>query len=103
MRPPTLRRDMFNKPRSEEEGLQKAIDELLIEMELHSATSDEYANMADQLSKLYSLKEIDSKKRVSPDTLAMIAANIAGIVLIVGHERAHVVTSKAVSFIWKLR
>ena len=103
MRPPTLRRDMFNKPRSEEEGLQKAIDELLIEMELHSATSDEYANMADQLSKLYSLKEFDSKRRVSPDTLAVVIGNIIGIGMIVGHERAHVVTSKALNFIMKLR
>ena len=92
-----------NKPKNEDSGLQKTIDALFVELSFRSGDEDEYAKVVDQLSKLYSLKEIDSKKRVSPDTLAMIAANIAGIVLIVGHERAHVVTSKAVSFIWKLR
>jgi hypothetical protein len=33
----------------------------------------------------------------------MIAANLAGIALIVGHERMNVVTSKAIGFVLKLR
>lgn len=95
---------MFNlKPQNENSGLQEAIDEILREMARYSSSSDEYAKMADQLSKLYSLKEIDSKRRVSPDTLALVIANLTGIILIVGHERMNVVTSKALSFVMKLR
>lgn len=87
----------------ESSGLEKAIDTVFSEMSGHSTDSPEYAKMVEQLSKLYSLKEIDSPKRVSPDTLAIVAGNLLGIVLIVGHERAHVVTSKALTFLLKLR
>jgi len=91
------------KPRDEESGLKKAIDEVIREMARRSSDSDEYAKMVDQLSKLYSLKEIDSPGRVSPDTLAIVIGNLIGIILIVGHERTNVVTSKALSFVMKLR
>lgn len=37
--------------------------------------------------------------RVSPDTVAMIAANLAGIVMILTHERTHVIASKALGFL----
>ncbi len=90
-------------PPVEESELDKAINEVIREMAMRSSDSEEYAKMVDQLTKLYSLKEIDSKKRVSPDTLAIVIGNLAGIILVVGHERAHVVTSKALNFIMKLR
>jgi hypothetical protein len=91
------------KSRDEDTALDKAIEDLFEEMSMRSGDSEEYAKLNDQLSKLYSLKEIDSKKRVSPDTLAMVLGNLLGIVLIVGHERMNVVTSKALNFVMKLR
>lgn len=95
---------MFNpEPPDESSGLEKAIDSVLVEMAELESSADEYAKMVDQLVKLYSLKEVDSKKRISPDTLATVAANLIGIILIVGHERVHVVTSKALNFVMKLR
>lgn len=48
-------------------------------------------------------KEIEDYRRVKPDTLALIAANIAGIIAIISHERINVVTSKALGFISKLK
>ena len=59
----------------------------------------EYASTVDQLTKLYALKETPS--RLSPDTLATIAANLFGIAMIVGYERANVMTSKAIGFLGK--
>lgn len=91
------------KTQNEDSGLEKAIAEVFREMAQHSGDSEEYAKLADQLTKLYSLKEIDSKRRISPDTLTLVAGNLFGIILIVGHERAHVVTSKALNFVMKLR
>jgi len=91
------------KSRDEDSALNKALDELFEEMSNYSGDSDEYAKRVDQVSKLYSLKEIDSKKRVSPDTMAIVLGNLLGIVLIVGHERMNVVTSKALNFVMKLR
>lgn len=68
-----------------------------------SADSEEYARMATNLDRLYKMREQDAPRRVSPDVLATVTANLAGIALIVGHERAHVLTSKALGLLPKLR
>jgi hypothetical protein len=95
---------MFNfKPSDEKSGLEKEIDVLLLSMRHIDKDSEQYAKMVDQLNVLYKLKEVDIPKRVSPDTLAIVAGNLLGIILIVGHEKAHVVTSKALNFVLKLR
>lgn len=96
---------MFNRSKQTPEptGLEKAITDVHRQMIALSADDDEYAKMADNLTKLYKLREHDAPRRISPDTLATITANLAGIALIVGHERAHVVTSKALGFVLKLR
>jgi hypothetical protein len=49
------------------------------------------------------LKEFDRRWKVSPDTAALVLGNLIGILVIVGHERAHVVTSKALNFVMKAR
>lgn len=92
-----------SKPPVVNSKLDEAIDDVLTQMTTISSDTDEYAAMVDQLSKLYSLKENEIPKRISPDTLATIAANLLGIIVIVGHERAHVLTSKAINFVMKLR
>ncbi|HET9785578.1 MAG TPA: hypothetical protein VFP47_00505 [Pyrinomonadaceae bacterium] len=94
---------MFITRKSEDQGLQKVIDAHLDSMVDEDPGSVEYARKVEQLTKLYSLKEKTSERRVSPDTLAIVAGNLAGILLIVGHEKAHVVTSKALGFILKAR
>lgn len=88
---------------NEDENLQKVIDDLLLEMQSMNKLSDEYDLCIKHLTKLYALKEDKSKRRVSADTMAVVLGNLAGIVLIVGHERAHVVTSKALNFVMKAR
>lgn len=47
--------------------------------------------------------ETEVRKRVSPETWAIIGSNIAAVLLIIGHERLNVVTSKALSFVSKLK
>jgi len=56
-----------------------------------------------ELERQIKLKELENFAKPKPDTLALIAANIVGIVLIIGHERANVITSKALGFVSKLR
>ena len=95
---------MFAKrTQTEKSGLEKAIDELHVELNSVMGDSEQYSKIADQLVKLYKLREFDAPKRVSPDTLVIVAGNLLGIAMIVGHERAHVVTSKALSFVMKLK
>jgi hypothetical protein len=94
---------MLIKRKNEDQGLQNVIDQHLASMINADTGSTEYQRQVDQLTKLYSLKEKPSDKRVSPDTLVTVAGNLAGILMIVGHEKAHVVTSKALGFILKAR
>lgn len=62
-------------------------------------TDDDYPTLVDQLSKLYELRH---KSRISKETLATIAANLTGIIVILSHERAHVIASKAFSLVKKI-
>lgn len=41
--------------------------------------------------------------KISPDTTALVVANLAGILLILNHERLDIISSKALSFISKVR
>jgi hypothetical protein len=94
---------MFKKAPNTDPDLNVPINNVLTQMANFSAEDEEYAKMVDQLSKLYKLKELDKPQRVSADTWALIGGNLLGIMLIVGHERAHVVTSKALTFVGKLK
>ena len=94
---------MFIKRSTEKSGLEVAIDRLHDDMLAEDPHTEKWAAMADNLTKLYKLREHDAPRRVSPDTLALVAGNLLGIMMIVGHERAHVVTSKAESFVMKLK
>jgi hypothetical protein len=65
-------------------------------------SSDEYAKVATQLSKLYALKENPSSRRVPPEVWVTAGANLLGVLVIVGYERTNVITSKALQYV-KLR
>ena len=92
------------KPRtpSEPTALEETIEDLLKHMRAVEEDSEQYSKMADQLVKIYALKQQDTAPTVSPDVLATVLGNLLGIILIVGHERAHIVTSKALLFVQKL-
>lgn len=83
--------------------LDDAIARLHEELATHSVDTAEYAHILTNLDRLYKIKNDTRSDRVKPDTIALIAGNLAGICLIVGHERANVVTSKALSFVSKLK
>lgn len=92
---------MFQK--REPSGLDNAMNEIYSEMKGFTADTDEYCKMTDQLIKLHSMKMLEHQHRISPDTLATIGANVIGIALILHYERIHVVTSRALNFVMKLR
>lgn len=94
---------MFTNRNAEDIKLQAAIDRIYANMADDTPYTESYSVMADQLIKLYSLKEDNSKSRFSSDALLAVIGNILGIGIIVGHERAHVVTSKALAFVRQAR
>lgn len=61
--------------------------------------SDSYEKSMRHLSELRLLKEEDKSKTVSKDTLAVVLANLTGIVLVINHEHVHVITSKAIQML----
>lgn len=48
-------------------------------------------------------KDVETYGKLKLETLAPIAGSLGGILLILGFERAHVVTSKALGFVMKSR
>lgn len=92
---------MFKK--TKDEALEHEIACVYSAMKQTNRSSDEYKAMVNQLSSLYAIKNESSKTRVSKDTLAIVAGNLAGIMLIVGAEKTGVVTSKALTFLLKTR
>lgn len=89
----------------EKSGIDIAIEDVLSEMKGFTADQDEYATMVDQLTKLHALKmcEKPAPMRVSPDALVVTVGNLLGVAMILQYERFHVVTSKAMLFVTKLR
>lgn len=81
--------------------LDDVIDDVYSNLIGFTPDQEEYQLILDRLSKLHELKNAQRSKRVSPDTMAVVIGNLLGIGLIVGHERAHVVTSKALGFVMK--
>ena len=90
---------MFNKSKSD---LDVAIDEATLRV-LKSDDEDERKVHLTTLERLHELKNASRSKPLSLDTAVMAGANLLGIGIIVGHERAHVIGSKALSLIMKMR
>lgn len=93
---------MFPAPK-EKTRLDIEIDQLVLALGDHEATSVEYAKIVEQLNRLMKIRQENRPARVSPDTWAMIGANILGIAMITWFERGNVVTSKALGFIGRVR
>ena len=88
---------------AEKINLQDLIDDLAAQMHGKDGYDSEYAAMVTQMDTLYKLKEVDSKSKVSRDTWVAVAGNLAVTLIIVGYEQKHVITSKALSLLSKLR
>lgn len=77
--------------------IDRAYDELM-----EVGLSDESWHTAHR--KLNALLELrDSPQKISPDTLALIGANLVGILIIITHEHVNVITTKAFSQLLRLR
>jgi hypothetical protein len=89
--------------RRRESILDKPIERVLSDMDTYGPDSKEYSELIEHLDKLTKMKAEDRRNRVSPDTMAMIAGNLLGIVIIVAYEQKHVMTSKGLGFVLKAR
>jgi hypothetical protein len=81
--------------------LEEAIDKAMQSLDSYGASSEEYAQILDQVAKLHKIKLDEQPDRVSMDTLAVISANLLGIMLIIRHEHVNVITSRAMNLVIK--
>lgn len=85
--------------------LETAITRLISQMQSHDGETDEYSAMAGNLKTLMEARQIESavddRNEISVETIATVAANLVGILMILHYERANIVTSKALSFVIK--
>lgn len=95
---------MFLKKTKDPTPLDIAIQDVFNTLRGLDEAEEEYAQAVDQLVKLMKLKkEIEPSWQPSPDALLAAIANVAGILLILNHERFHVIATKAIGFVSKLR
>lgn len=97
---------MLKLTRKDEErtAIQKEIDNVIESMSSLDPTCELYKKQIEVLESLIELdKKQNPKKKISPDTIAVIAGNLLGIGLILVFEEKHVITSKALGFVLKGR
>lgn len=91
---------MFKK---REDPIETAYDEQLLHLlELarkEEGYTDDYKSIISQATKL---KELRTTDKISRETWAMIGANLAGIAIILTHERTHIIASKAFGLLKKI-
>lgn len=89
--------------KKEKTMLEKEIEAVLLDMKDMDINSDEYEVALNHLTILHEIKSKEKKWNVSPDTMAIVAGNLLGIILILKHEELNVITSKAMNFVIKGR
>lgn len=89
---------MFYKS-EEEKNLEKLINEHIDFMRTGVAGTPEYTAQSEELERLFKAKSYISHRFFDPNTILTVGANLLGIIVIIYHERAHVITTKAFNWI----
>jgi hypothetical protein len=95
--------NLFTKKDTNDANLQDEINSILEEMASEQPDTDKYSREADNLEKVCRAKSYEHNSPIDINTIITAAASLGGIVLILNYEKLGVVTSKALSFIPKLR
>jgi hypothetical protein len=96
---------MFKKPK-EKTRLDIEIELKMDELRIVSTNDKEYALILSHMEKLHKMNQElkdSGRRRVSPDTWALIGANLLGIVIIITHEFTHPITTKALTLAMRLK
>lgn len=91
---------MFRKTPKEPTALEEVIDAAIQQLD---PNSKEYTKQLKHIATLMELKTKDRPQRVSPDVWVTVGGNLLAVLVIVGYERSHVVTSKGLMFLKSLR
>lgn len=93
---------MFGKEPKNKTKLTREVGKLLDELNEYSPDSPEWDPLMEKLERLTALQARD-KKSIDPNTIALVAGNLLGILVIVAYEQKHVFTSKGLSQLLKTK
>lgn len=94
---------MFTKQTETESMLDAEIRAALVRLGDLPKTDKEYGDLLERIAKLHKIKAEEQPEKISPNNALLVAANILGILAILGHEHVAPITSKAVGFLIKPR
>jgi uncharacterized Rossmann fold enzyme len=84
-------------------GLELVYEQAVRELLFKQVGSEEYAKTLEHVAKIHGLLREEKSTRVSRDTLAVIGANLLGILMIIKHENVNVVTSRAMGLLMQAK
>jgi hypothetical protein len=83
------------------------LDEMIVTALMHVDSlepgSEKWNAKFEHLERLHKLRAEGRGERVSANTMAIVAGNLLGILIMVGYEHKHVITSKSLGFLLKPR
>lgn len=62
---------------------------------------DDYSKILELISKLTKARAEKNERAISMDTILTIGANIAGLLLVLNYERLNVISTKALTMVWR--
>lgn len=81
-------------------ALDERIGEILDSMKAFGPDSEEYPALVAHLERLTHLRADEGHRRkISPDTMAIVVGNLVGILIIVIYEQRHVMVSKGMGML----
>ena len=76
--------------------IDQEIERLTRELPNQTIGSEEYQTLLDMISKL---NEMNKTSQISKDKWLMAGTNILGVLLVINHERVHIVSQAAMSMV----
>ena len=77
------------------------VDRVIATLSTMQVETKEYRDGVESLKVLCDARGVKSTKSLSTDTIISAVANILGIILVLNYEKSSIITSKAISFIFK--
>lgn len=83
------------------EALDKEIERLTIQLGDMSPLSDDYSKILKLITELTEARSKKNERAVSTDVLLTIGANVIGMLLVLNYEKLNVISTKALTMVWK--
>lgn len=81
--------------------LDEEVKRVVNQMKDMDVDSESYRKSVDNLKVLCEARGVKSHSQISTDVIVTALTNIIGILLVLNYEKANVITSKAISFMFK--